>query len=291
MNGLRNGLRGPVQILVLHILIFIGSKEALILKNLSVPLVADPREDMNLDCIFDMGNEVMYAVKWYKDDHEFFRFMPHQQPHTMTFPVAGVHLVPGSTDCGEDSCKVRLTRLTRDHSTGSYRCEISTEAPSFRLASITHSVTVAAMPRDQPRIEGAGNSYYVGDILVADCTSAPADPTPVVVWYINNKTVSSDFLGEATTSAQDRYGLSSRTASLRFALHRNHTGHLELRCEVFLPSVPMRPQTITKVIPIKTHLPQVNNEKLHWPNSSSSPPRMSLILILLLAGFRWRQSC
>lgn len=40
---------------------------------MSAPLIADPRDDMNLDCHFDMGSEELYAVKWYKDDHEFFR--------------------------------------------------------------------------------------------------------------------------------------------------------------------------------------------------------------------------
>lgn len=40
---------------------------------MSVPIVADIREEMNLDCRFDMGAEDLYAVKWYKDDQEFFR--------------------------------------------------------------------------------------------------------------------------------------------------------------------------------------------------------------------------
>ncbi|GJQ73292.1 hypothetical protein Trydic_g13664 [Trypoxylus dichotomus] len=46
---------------------------ALKLTNMTTPVIADPREDMNLDCHFDMGKEELYAVKWYKDDHEFFR--------------------------------------------------------------------------------------------------------------------------------------------------------------------------------------------------------------------------
>jgi hypothetical protein len=40
---------------------------------MNAPHVADLREEMKLDCQFDMGDEELYAVKWYKDDQEFFR--------------------------------------------------------------------------------------------------------------------------------------------------------------------------------------------------------------------------
>ncbi|RZC39892.1 uncharacterized protein BDFB_008794, partial [Asbolus verrucosus] len=110
---------------------------------MNAPLVADLREEMELDCHFDMGTEELYAVKWYKDDQEFFRYIPSRQARTMSFPVPGVHLAPHSTNCSLVHCKVRLRDLTRDHSGGAYRCEISSEAPAFRLAAETHNVTVA----------------------------------------------------------------------------------------------------------------------------------------------------
>lgn len=47
---------------------------------MSAPLVADVRGDIDLDCRFDMGAEELYAVKWYKDDREFFRFVYNQFP-------------------------------------------------------------------------------------------------------------------------------------------------------------------------------------------------------------------
>lgn len=40
---------------------------------MTIPLVADFREELELDCHFDMEGEELYAVKWYKDDQEFFR--------------------------------------------------------------------------------------------------------------------------------------------------------------------------------------------------------------------------
>ncbi|KAI4463831.1 beat protein [Holotrichia oblita] len=155
------------------------------LTNMSSPIVADLRDELKLDCLFDMGGEQLYAVKWYKDDQEFFRYMPGQTPATITFPVAGVHLVTSATDCGHDHCKVRLHGLTRDHSGGAYRCEISSEAPTFRLASETHNVTIAALPKGELRIEGLAPEYLEGEPVNVDCVSELADPAPILSWYIN----------------------------------------------------------------------------------------------------------
>lgn len=41
---------------------------------MKVPVVADVREDMEIECHFDMGVEELYAIKWYKDEKEFFRW-------------------------------------------------------------------------------------------------------------------------------------------------------------------------------------------------------------------------
>lgn len=77
----------------------------------------------------------------YLDCPVLYRYMPNHE--MQTFPVAGVHLVPSGTDCGDDHCSVTLSRLTREHSGGAYKCEISTEGPTFYLLSKTTNITVA----------------------------------------------------------------------------------------------------------------------------------------------------
>lgn len=51
------------------------------------------------------------------------------------------------------------------------------------------SILFAALPRDNPRIEDVADTYQIGDILTGNCVSAPADPTPILTWYINNQQV------------------------------------------------------------------------------------------------------
>ncbi|CAH1188799.1 unnamed protein product [Phyllotreta striolata] len=128
---------------ILSLVYFASCTSAFRLTSMSAPKVADLRDIMELDCHFDMGQEELYAVKWYKDDQEFFRYMPRGQQETRLFPVPGVKLDTRSVDCNKNRCKIGLTDLKKMHSGGAYRCEISSEAPAFRLASETHNVTVA----------------------------------------------------------------------------------------------------------------------------------------------------
>lgn len=64
-------------------------------------------------------------------------------PSVMIFPVNGVHLNPDQTFvCNDTNCTVVLDQLERK-STGSYRCEISGDAPEFHVVHETANMTVA----------------------------------------------------------------------------------------------------------------------------------------------------
>ncbi|KAJ3660038.1 hypothetical protein Zmor_011694 [Zophobas morio] len=261
---------------------------------MNAPLVADFRQEMELDCSFDMGDEILYAVKWYKDGHEFFRYTPHHQPHTRSFPVPGIHLVYDGINCSMVHCKLRLKDLTRDHSGGAYCCEVSSDAPTFRLASKTHNVTVAALPRENPRIESLTTSYAEGDTVEAKCVSDPADPTPILSWYINGLEAPSRFIGEMTSSEADSLGLASRSLTLRLLVERKYSrgDSIELRCVSSLPGVPLSPQETTLKIPMRTPDAQViNNQKLHWLTSPSAATNFRVTWTWLVIGVvRWNMN-
>ncbi|XP_072398010.1 uncharacterized protein [Diabrotica undecimpunctata] len=188
-HKIRENMQGcfSVVAVLLHLVV---QSNALRLTRMDAPPVADLRQNMTLDCHFDMGNEDLYAVKWYKDDQEFFRYMPRGQQKTLLFPVPGVQVRSSETDCSQVRCKITLSGLSRIHSSGAYRCEISSEAPAFRLASETHNVTVAAIPQANPKIDGLVKSYIEGDNFSVKCTSDYADPEPILTWKINGNDVS-----------------------------------------------------------------------------------------------------
>lgn len=250
--------------------------------ELTVPSLADPRHELILGCRFDMGGEELNSVKWYKDEQEFFRYTPLRQPHVMSFPVAGVHLVGDSaydtrdSQCGVDRCIVKLERLTTAHSGGSYRCEVSTEAPAFRVAFDTANVTVAAVGREDPRVQGVLPVYAPGDLVNGNCTSAPADPAPVLGWLINGQPAPPMALGPLRTSLPDSLGMVTRSITLRFHVERRHfrepAGTLELQCVVRMPGVPAPARTTALTATLRDTYQRnvLGNQKLSWPSSTGN---------------------
>jgi hypothetical protein len=82
--------------------------------SLKVPSTADIFEPVTLICEYDLESRNLYSVKWYKDECEFFRYMPDYEPHSQAFPTPGITL-DVSTPVISDVCLAWLCRkLQRD---------------------------------------------------------------------------------------------------------------------------------------------------------------------------------
>lgn len=60
----------------------------------------------------------------------------------MTFGVQGLQVLDGKYLCNESSCRLDLS-LQGAKSTGVYKCEVSGDAPHFKLADKADNMTVA----------------------------------------------------------------------------------------------------------------------------------------------------
>jgi len=47
-------------------------------------------ESARLECKYDLGQESLYSVKWYKDGNEFYRYVPQDRPSVQIFTLPGV---------------------------------------------------------------------------------------------------------------------------------------------------------------------------------------------------------
>lgn len=45
-----------------------------------------------LECHYNMDGQDLYSVKWYKDGHEFYRYVPGNMPPALVFPLPGVRV-------------------------------------------------------------------------------------------------------------------------------------------------------------------------------------------------------
>lgn len=66
------------------------------------------------------------------------------EPNVRTFPVDGVTVIRDSPEhyCNRFMCRIQLHRLNIK-SSGTYRCEVSGDAPEFKLAHGVYNMTVA----------------------------------------------------------------------------------------------------------------------------------------------------
>ncbi|EZA49961.1 hypothetical protein X777_11449, partial [Ooceraea biroi] len=147
-----------------------------------------------------LGVSNLYSVKWYKDDHEFFRYVPDNNPKTQMFPRLGVKVEKrSSSEKSSNQKSIRLKDLVLE-SSGQYKCEVSTEAPFFATTFQTANLTVISLPERGPEITGLSSHYAVGENVTANCTSWPSVPKANLRWTINGEPVKYPSLPTAQTN-------------------------------------------------------------------------------------------
>ncbi|XP_049300303.1 uncharacterized protein LOC125773317 isoform X1 [Anopheles funestus] len=275
------------------------------LTDITVPEVVDVRETVTLSCSYDMGMHKLNSVKWYKDEREFFRYSPMMPKSLMFFDVDGVTLLENSTVqiCNQFMCSIQLYKLTI-RSSGSYRCEISGDAPEFKLAHGVGNMTVAVYPQFEPIINGlqhngGQHNYALGDFVVANCSSDMSSPPARLYWYINDRNVPSEYLQpqHETTVENDGFLLRSRTLEIRFYIDEKRLGKLKdklvLKCLARIDSIPQATRESSQIIHIPTADALRNQKLINWRGSDASPlhhtdmHRMFVVLCIALGFFTW----
>lgn len=56
------------------------------------PRVVHLGEEATLRCTYDVEEDPLYTVKWYRGHHEFYRYTPSEHPSTKVFPFNGVNV-------------------------------------------------------------------------------------------------------------------------------------------------------------------------------------------------------
>lgn len=66
--------------------------------RVTVPLAVRRGDNAQLICTYDLENDTLYSVKWYKGRREFYRYLPKENPAMKLFAVAGITVDVSSTD-------------------------------------------------------------------------------------------------------------------------------------------------------------------------------------------------
>lgn len=66
--------------------------ESLLLKiiRVSVPTYRVRGQPAQLECEFELGGDTLYSVKWYRDNEEFYRYLPKYEPPKHAYKLEGI---------------------------------------------------------------------------------------------------------------------------------------------------------------------------------------------------------
>ncbi|XP_050076579.1 uncharacterized protein LOC126563843 [Anopheles maculipalpis] len=232
---------------------------ALRLTNMNVPEVVDYRDTVTLSCSYDLGTHQLNSVKWYKGNKEFYRYAPMLFPKVTTYPVEGIVVANDRpTICNQYLCSIRLTELQR-RTSGEYRCEISGDAPEFKLANGTRNMTVEVLPQDDPTISGLSASYLPNEHIAANCTSDRSTLATRLLWFINGRTVPMEYLQQQqeTTLESDGFYLRYRTLEMRVPVDRLVQRELDnviyIKCMASVDAAPSIGREANAVVGLRSH--------------------------------------
>lgn len=202
------------------------------ISSVHVPSPAVTGDSVILKCMFDLGSETLYALKWYRNMREFFRYVPAANPPLKTFPQDGIDVDMSRSD----KTTVYLRNLSLQ-SFGNYTCQVSTDKPHFRCVQTTKHMEVVVPPSDGPVLTEDKSEYELGDNVSILCNSGKAKPAPELKWYINDQLAQSELSDQETVVYPDQ--LESSSLALRFRLQPEvlHNGRVVLKCVATLKHI------------------------------------------------------
>ncbi|XP_035217361.1 endothelial cell-selective adhesion molecule-like isoform X2 [Stegodyphus dumicola] len=192
-------------LLFLTSLSVISSSGPVRVTDLRVPTTAILGDSVTLICIYDLGTEDLYVVKWYKDDLEFYRYEPKDDNQSVYFPQPGIDI-----DLARSGSNTVFLRSVELDSAGAYKCQVSTDAPSYSCVQAVKQMNVVILPTDGPTITGIKGTYQYGDNVTLKCISAKSKPAAKLNWLVNGiQLKEDDVLDRRLTILSDNLEISS----------------------------------------------------------------------------------
>jgi len=202
---------------------------------MQVPAAIEKGKSATLHCWYDLEGTALYAVKWYKERSEFYRYTPKENPSVKTFTI-GMDLQVNK----EESNATQVTLMNLDlNATGEYSCEVSADAPSFHTAIVYATMHVAEFPTEMPKIHGLQRKYAIGETLRLNCSSARSNPAANLTWFVNDHQPQQSYVrtyGPLDTNDSEWH---ISHVGLQFLVTDDHftSGKLKIRCSASIYNI------------------------------------------------------
>ncbi|XP_043481542.1 uncharacterized protein LOC122510743 isoform X2 [Leptopilina heterotoma] len=167
---------------IIQMFLFFGGVLALKDLKLMVPGTVRSGDAVWLTCDYDLQGKLLYTVKWYLNDAEFYRYSPKRNPPGLALSVKDIKVNLTRSNMND----VMLLDVSRNQ-TGIYKCEATEEFPTLETRTQQSYMMVVEVPEQDPSILVQRDRLPVGETLRANCTSGSSLPAPIITWTINGE--------------------------------------------------------------------------------------------------------
>ncbi|XP_042880065.1 uncharacterized protein LOC122258305 [Penaeus japonicus] len=214
--------------------------------KVKVPRVAYIGDDAELECNFPGADTTsLYSIKWWRDNDQFYQYIPKHKEPKMQFNVFGIKVDPQNST----EFKVSLKDLTAN-SSGVFTCEVILD-DNFETLRESANMTVIDPPdrntagKYGPSIEVEGWSgvgpleIRDGELLEAVCVARGANPPVDLAWYFNGSKAPSELVRPQSRRWEGRNNTYTSALRLVFSADEmwDEQGRLDLKCKAVIPGI------------------------------------------------------
>ncbi|XP_017061176.2 uncharacterized protein LOC108101373 [Drosophila ficusphila] len=222
--------RGCICWMSLMLLLILVPDFIVALKDVSVMIPQAVKRGSNalFTCNYDMENDTLYSVKWYKGKREFYRYTPKENPAMKVFAMtSGLNVERNLSN----QSHVVLQSVPLNIS-GKFTCEISVEAPTFQTAMVSGEMEVVELPEEHTVVTGIQARYRIGDLVDGNCSIKYSKPAANLTWTINGIVVPPHHIKTYQIEKRENSTLESVTSAIHFMVTNQHflKSQMRLKC-------------------------------------------------------------
>ena len=148
-----------------------------------VPKYVNVGDSPKLFCDFDLEDDELNYVMWYKDGAEFSKIMPKQLVQTQE--RRGIMV-----DKYNSTERTIFLKDVTLFSSGLYKCKVASKGNLPKVKETGARAMLIVERPNKVEILTSKESYIIGEQLKATCTSYLSNPTALISWTINGKRIS-----------------------------------------------------------------------------------------------------
>ncbi|CAO1386220.1 unnamed protein product [Diamesa serratosioi] len=195
--------------------------------HVSIPNAIQSGRNAILTCDYELEDDDLYTLKWYKGKREFFRYTPKEIPSIKLFKIPGIRVDLESSNAS----RIVLNKV-EPHISGRFVCEVSADAPSFQTHMMSGELQVVEIPEESPSIGDIKQYYSIGELLETNCTSNSSIPAAKLEWWINDMPIYTEQTVKFHSVVDTDTNRETSILGLRLALTNEHfyRGRVKLQC-------------------------------------------------------------